>query len=376
MNRVKNTVFKVAIMVFCLCVCLVMNVSAADEYKCSQIIYTNGAGEPVTSISSGQLNAQITVSQAEGTTPESMVFVMLLYSDGKLIDASIDAETPFTASVTVPDDGSECWVNTVLWNSIGGMTPLCNSSLMPGGSNEVVKITVDGNEIENFDYDTGMGEYAVTMKRTVMPVVDVTTLDSGAKVEIENPTTFPGKTVVKVTSVDGDEKTYTIKYICEENLIENVRLVQEFASNPRLPELKHDLQIGAYIASDRTYTAEDILPELVGCDYIAPSLGWANSSATLDFVQAWKSTDYGDWMGFELKRSATVHILCTGGSTTMNKRDYVRTTGGITTSNNLKYTTRYTKHYEVGDEPVTVITPSTAQTNTYIHVIVYDGYED
>ena len=384
MAKIKNTVIKSVILLVFVCLCSAA-AFAEEEYVCSNITYTNAAGETVTGVSPGVLNAAMTVKAPEGKAPESMAFIMILYNEGKITDASIDEktvgaeETSFSGSVIVPEESENCYVNTVLWDSIGGMTPVCNASLMPGGGSGAVELKVDGTALEGFDSDVYEYEYTVSAKRRTAPEVDVTTLDSGAAVEITNPVSFPGETAVKVTSVDGEEKTYTIKYKCEEPLIENVRLIPKFTSNTPTPVLEHNLNIGSRMVVDRAFTAAEVLDEFIGCDYIPGALGWGNDAETFDYVVKWKNPDYSDWLSFDLNRSATVYVLCSAATEPMNDPvyGYERVSdGGITSDDGKIYNIRYKKHVEVGDEPVTVSSPNIAHARGYIHVIVYDGYAE
>ncbi len=387
MNKIKSTLLKAAILVLCMSICFMLSAFALEEkYEYSQITYTNAEGE-TTTLSGGELTAKIDVKIADGSEAESMAFVMLLYDGGKLIDVGIEEktagteETEFSVSVTVPQNAENCRINTVLWSSISGMTPVCNSSLLPGGSSDVVELTVDGVAIEGFDSEIYEYEYTVASTRKACPEVSVKTLDSGAKVEITDPVTFPGKTVIKVTSVDGDEKIYTVKYKSDKPLVENVRFMQSFTDGAAfLPALKQNLQVGSKIVLDREFYVGTISDEsFVGCDYLQTAFAWKNGGDGKQYVQAWMSSDYKDWLGFELNRSATVYVLLEAGSVAMadERWGYTKVSGdGISTVDDKKFNTKYSKHIEVGDESVTVTSPNVAQSRGYIHVIVYDGYTE
>ena len=200
------------------CVLPAANAAAYEDYTCSAIRYTDDNGNMLTSVVAGTLKASISAKPNNGALGK-LVFAMMLYSNNKLIASdcetkTINGETEFNAQVTVPADAENCKAISVLWNSVDEMRAVCAAGVIPGGTNLISGLTVDGSTLEEFNPD--IKEYNVTVAKDEInkPVIDAKSFNSAAAIKFIGDKSFPGKTAVEVAAADGSGvSTYTIKYV-------------------------------------------------------------------------------------------------------------------------------------------------------------------
>lgn len=190
----------------------------AAAYRCGQVLYTDSAGKPVTSLSGGAvLNASVTATPESGSAGKLM-FAMLLYKNGTLTDVSseskeVASETTFNAQLTIPSSTDGLSVVSVLWDNAVDMGAVCAASTLPSNNTALRGLKVNGAPLEGFESGKTSYTYEVSISETVKPTVTAIPADQGATVKYFGGKTFPGKTTVEVTSADGSSTAvYTVNY--------------------------------------------------------------------------------------------------------------------------------------------------------------------
>lgn len=369
--------------------------AAEGEYTCSNVSFGYVSGDTWTDaegLEAGKdLSAKISVSKTGNK--ESVVFSLIVYSEDKIYDVNtvteeVDSEgTVITAKASLPDDVEDCYVSAFLWDNYVNMTPICNISGFPDASVAVTAISVDGVEIPNFDPAVKTYDVAVDEEKILMPVVEVKTLDLGAKVEITNPTRFPGKSVVKVTNGSGDENVYTLNYTFEKGLVYDIDYTQNVYDNVDgalvKPTLNRDLQVGskAFYCRDgvndsRTSFVTAINDEsILGLDYIGAGIAWKNSPPYRDYY----ATAPEEWLQFTIGRDAKVMIVMDGLNDALPKLGFEHTTSTnimqatVNATTTYKYSNVYTKSFSKGD---VVKLPASKNANGLFILFEFGGYKE
>ncbi len=380
----------------------------AEDYTVSTVEFSYKEGEstyvPAEALEAGEkLYASVT-AQNSGDA-EDMLFSLVMYKDNAIYDINTQSanvgSTPvgFRVSVNVPDDITGCYAVAFLWDNFGSMNHIVNSSSFPEGSTLLSTIKINGAEIAGFSPAINSYTYTVDKNATTAPEIEVVAFDSATKVEIENKiTSFPGSASIKLTNVKGETNTYTVKYVCNENLISNLKVLEDnnlpskFGGGTVSPLPKYQpngFKVGAKAYQDRSLTVHSIsetASELIGCDYIINNVTWMNANNTGDTARAFTSGDDLDWINFTVNRGATVNIFMSRDAyeSKITGRGFTKSTSTDTTngyfvtnySNGAKKVQkyRYSKHFEAGSK---VTIPNQNQgTDVYSIVVSYDGYEN
>jgi len=261
-------------------------------------------------------------------------------------------------------------------------------------------LKVDGNAVADFDIATKEYDVVIPSTQVKFPVVDAVATEGGL-VSVTNPTEFPGKATVKVTKTGEEDAVYTLNYVFDKEIVENVNIL----GDNMIPEAygggnvsaKPKYRRGGFVVgtpaySDREerteggtrYTVLEInAPELVGGDYITGGITWYNGKTPT--VSAFTSADTLDWLQFTLNRDATVYVLKHHNNDKEKFESYGYTQSISDNAHGYMYTllngTNHRYHKYMYSKKVTagtkVIVPnSTDDNNTYHTVITYDGYEE
>ena len=234
---------------------------------------------------------------------------------------------------------------------------------------DLADIKVAGESIADFDAATTTYSYVLSEEQiasTTAPVVTATPADPTSDVEIVYNKTFPGGATINVTDAHGFEKTYTVNFVCDIDMVYDIvmcdnnsytytALRDEYYASTKEPissgevtytvaftkgtmgannntvaaYVKGGTVVGALGYTDRDkYLIESIADEsYIGKDRIVGSIGWYNGADTMKaaFHGAKVSRTSGDktvditplgetyipnWLNFKTKRAATVKV-CT-----------------------------------------------------------------
>ena len=367
--------------------------AAEGEYICSNVSFGYVSGDTWTdaqSLEAGKdLSAKISVSKTGNK--ESVVFSLIVYNEDKIYDvntatAEVDSDgTEITAKVSLPDDVEDCYISAFLWDNYVDMNPICNISGFPNAAVTVTGIYVDGELIEGFD--PGIKTYNITVdpERHLMPYVQATTLDHGAKGTVTNPTRFPGNAELKVTNGAGDENTYKVNFTadaCVSGLDYTQNVYDNVAGEIVVPPIYSNMQIGskAFFLRDgvndsRTSTIAEVADEsLFGLDYIGAGIGWKNSPPYRDYY----GSKPAEWLQFKLDRNAAIKIVTNAVQTNLEEIGFEAASvpnlmkadvnGTKYTYNNL-----YTKKFQKGD---LVVLPALSASNGFFVFFEFEGYKE
>jgi len=387
-----------------LALCMVLTSFAAyvsaDEvvsYDASVITFSYGEEAASALLGGKTLTAKVSVSKTGGE--QNMTFVMLLYKNNKPVDADISTKpvsgetVDFDVSFTTPADVTGCHVVAFLWDSLKGMNAVCNSAIFPGGSTKVTAITVDGAPLAGFSPDVYNYTYEVEAARTDAPVITAKAFDGSAKINIVNPTDFPGKSVVQAVLPDGTKGEYTISYVAKGSTEFLTDLTTCY--DDKLPEamgggsVTHkaeyapkSLSVGqdGYLA--RSYKIETVNDErLLGKDRVMLSYSLTSTSngGSEKDVEAFQSAEVYPWVNFTLLRGATVRVLLVANGkkaklTDLGYKEEISDNANgfynvmVGTANKAhKY--MYSKHYDAGSR---VSVPNVGEGGTSVYTVVVD----
>ena len=271
-----------------LIVCQAVAFAAVPDYEYSKIAYFVG-GTPTNSITGGTtVTAKIKVKSA--TTTNTLLFTSFLYKGNSLVQIAMD-ETPtalstseavYEATLSVPSDITSAKIITLLWEDAKDMVPVCSSSILPSSAVKLTSLSVDGVPVTNFSPNTYEYTMPVAANQVYAPYVRYTAVDNGANVVIIDATDFPGKSVVTVTSSDGQSTaTYTINYTCD-NLVKVISVANSSGRDGTVDHIiaRPNLQLTETLFPDRIIKMAWLSPEIAGSYYITcPVLGGGNAGA-------------------------------------------------------------------------------------------------
>lgn len=387
-----------------LALCMVLTsfgaLASADEvvsYDASVITFSYGE-EPASALLGGKtLTAKVSVSKTGGE--QNMTFAMLLYKNNKPVDADISTKpvsgetVDFDVSFTTPADVTGCHVVAFLWDSLKGMNAVCNSAIFPGGSTKVTAITVDGAPLAGFSPDVYNYTYEVEAARTDAPVITAKAFDGSAKINVVNPTDFPGKSVVQALLPDGTKGEYTISYVAKGSTEFLTDLTTCY--DDKLPEamgggsVTHkaeyapkSLSVGQDGYLSRSYKIETVNDErLLGKDRVmlSYSLTAVNNGGSEKDVEAFQSAEVYPWVNFTLLRGATVRVLLVANGkkaklTDLGYKEEISDNANgfynvMVGSANKAHKYMYSKHYDAGSR---VSVPNVGEGGTSVYTVVVD----
>lgn len=374
-----------------MCFIITSTATAADaDYRCSAISYKNGSSVVTALKPSEELSASMTVSKTG--VEERLTFAVFLYQDELLIDAGIEckdvgsASVAFTASVTLPENVENCYVNAMLWDSMAGMNAICNAGIFPGGSADLKGIKINGVEVADFSPDNFEYSGTVAAGAEYAPSIEASAVDNGTKIRVVPPSEYPGKSVINVTSADGREtKEYTINYSADKELAGNIRMTDRLLNTDvdlglgggqfsQMPKILKNLQVGSPLVCDRdNQPAKTVPSEILGKDYLAACMQWlwgAYADRTL------YESEIADWVTFTLYRSATVKVY-TQARCPEYFEGYEQKNSALS-NDDTAFSVEYKKHYDVTDPAgLDINLPSgRGKMGLWLVVLDYDGYNN
>ena len=197
----------------------------------SPISFDDGNGNTVESLDGlSKVRAEVTVKTKSS---QKMVFILALYGkNNKLL--KIDREfkratssgTTFEAAIeySIPSNAKDYKLNAFLVDNVKDMNTIARASLFPGANLELANlfVTIDDNEPVDIaatqTAKDGVYKMDVPVNTKYAPGVKAVPVDGGTKVEVTPPTTFPGKSEVKLTASNGSTKTYVIEYVAKSSI--------------------------------------------------------------------------------------------------------------------------------------------------------------
>ncbi len=371
----KSVLVFIALMVNCL---LFAAVYAADT-ECGSIAYFDAGGNRITGIAGG--DTVVAKMRVKSSASQKLTMLLMLYDNDKLVECALDAKTAgdditeYSAKLTVPANVSDPRLETVLWDSLKQMKPICTASTF-GSNNELLGIYVNGTSLDDFDPEKTEYVAYVSPDETKVPTVTAEAADGGTRIIVKNPTEFPGEAEVKAIAADGteSEKTYKIKYQCKEALVDNINFPEAAVKAKYAGQYayKEGLKAGFVPFADRGAVSitDD---EMLGKAYIMGSL--TQYEGTSGVSDLWNNPETV-WYTFDLKRPAVVEVYSENALGKSKWKDI----GTMTTlPGNKPYfgfgwgcKVKYTKKYEPG---TVEIYPTCTDSGMFV-TLVYDGYTE
>lgn len=251
-------------------------------------------------------------------------------------------------------------------------------------------ISVNGNEIADFDPDTKEYTYTLSAEEfatMTAPVINAVAEDSTSSIVITNPKSFPGSAVINVTSLSFDSETYVINYAVGSDYDRITNLATHSSTNGianKAATYQTNLKIGDNFVQDRLtsamYNITALDASLAGSDWLRGANGWASDSTGSPLYYTTYTNVCADWITFVPARDVTVKIVCWG-SGHANQRTAAIADGWVYTngtnyitfdSGNKNLTHMFTKTFKAG---TTVNIPSITCTYSNVYVIQYNDYQ-
>ena len=233
-----------------LCIMPAVYADADSAYQCGAISYTDSQGQSVNALKGGEiLKANIAIRLPSGTS-ETLMFVMLLYKNNKLIGSDCESKTvtggaEFSAQLSIPESTEGCKVVSLLWDNAVNMRAVCAASVFPGGTNVLRDLRINGATIDGFDPHVTEYTFTVSGSETVKPVLEAEAADSASKITYIGTKDFPGKTVIQLEAADGSGTvSYTVNYTSAKRLAANATIVAPDGSNYGTFEVGNNLSVG------------------------------------------------------------------------------------------------------------------------------------
>ena len=376
-----------------LSVCMLMSAFAAyaseeaiePDYLFSSVAFTY-SGEDADSLVGGEtLTATVT---ADGSAGDSLTFALVVTKNGKVVAAdnstkSLSGETTFEAEVVLPDDVSGVEVKAVVWEGYNNMKPVLTSSVMPSSDASLTYISVDGTELEGFDPEITEYTYLVEdPARTDVPKIKIKAANSGSKVEIADPTWYPGKSVITVTAPDGTKKEYNINYKVEDApFVENLRVLEDNTLPDGTPiqrpveYIYNGVRLQGRIYGDRdALLITEINGESIeGGSIIVTNNDWQNGEGKIgEECTLYRNGGTLKWIQFEATRGLTVRVFNQNASKPerFTELGYVLekdNTNYIVGEGKWHYGTVYSRHFNAGE---TAYIPNGVSINVVPSVII------
>ena len=207
----------------------------------------------------------------------------------------------------------------------------------PVATTALKSVKVDGVDLAGFNKATLTYDALIAADASDFPVVTAEAETEGANVQITNPSTFPGNTVITV-SLDGVEDTqYVINWSAEGGLVSDFAISPDYATitynngtkdvtaTTPLPVWIDELKVGSKAYSDRDFLVEEVNgEEYIGKPYLAMPLHWANAAPWREMMFKTDAEIIDDWFSFKLNRDATVRIINSSSKTgeALTKKGY------------------------------------------------------
>jgi len=259
-------------------------------------------------------------------------------------------------------------------------------------------ITVDGNNLYTFVPSVKEITATLDVEATTAPVIEAVPMGGEATVNVTNPDTFPGQTVITV-SKDGCEDTeYIITWQTSVSLVSDMAISPDYAkytynngtkdvtATAPLPVYMESLEVGSKAYADRDFLVEEVNGEILGKPYLAIPLSWQNGQPWRDGV--YTANYIEDWLTFKVNRNAIVRIIKDSYKTTNNDNKLIDEFGFVhkkyteykpivvnVSSNNTHpdYIDEFSKTVSAGE---TVTIPNIYDGQVYFVVFDFEGYTE
>ena len=411
--------------------------AGAADLSAGYVSYTDMNDAPITSLSANAaVKASTTISNAGDMSANAVVWTAT-YDNGVLVSTAYSAvSVPAGGSVPVsvttqamPADVSNVVLYTYIWDSFTNMNSIAPVATFPSSNADLASAALNGAAVE-FDITDKAGVAMTQADYDAGVSVTAVAADNSTKVEISEPTGFPGSVTITATASDGTERVYTLnikeKFTASgdtkvydvptrESIGTQVKITPNAArpvTNTEFKEIKPHEPVADDSAfySDRLETMKFVTTgsELLGATPILLPLNDARSDAT-DFVAGQNDYFYvtanepgtvfvkftQDMPMFEADKSWTK--VTEEGSTPPNYNSaewwgnggkapdsytydpdafpYYCNMIQYDSANEVcylsKYTVTYYKHFEAGEE-ITVYTPSASTSQNIVTLIQWD----
>lgn len=312
MSLIKKAAFAIAAIGAASALLCGSALAADTEY--GRIAYFDVNGNPMTSFVSGDTVVAKIKTRSAG--PKKMTFMLLLYDDDKLTACGLDSKqadggvTEYSASITIPAEVGKPELNAVMWDSLAEMNPICASSNFGSADTDMIALYINGSAIEDFNPEVTDYSVKIATDTIKLPLITAKTGDNGAKIEVTNPESFPGKSTVRVIAQNGtaSDKVYTINYECDQKLVDNIDFPNEAVKAQYNGKYTYFPAVEKGFAPYCDRGAVTVISdEIIGKPYIQGSIGQYSSNETKikEITDCWNDSD-AIWFTFDLNRPATV----------------------------------------------------------------------
>lgn len=373
--------------------CMIMSALAAyaseelePDYVFSSIAFTYD-GEEATSLVGGK-TITATVTAENVSASEKLTFAIVITKNGKVVAADSEekevfGKTTFEVEALLPDDTAGVEAKAVLWQGYSNMKPVLTASVMPSSDANLTYISVDGTELEGFAPEVTEYTYLVEdPARTDVPEIKVKVANSGSKIEIADPTWYPGKSVITVTAPDGTKKEYNINYKVEDApFVENLRVLEDNTLPDGTPIQRPveyiwngvKLQGRIYGDRDALLITEISGESIEGGSIIVTNNDWQNGEGKIGAeCTLYRNGGTLKWIQFEATRGLTVRVF----NQNVSKPERFTDLGYVLEKDNTDYIvgegkwhygTVYSRHFNAGE---TVYIPNGVSINVVPSVII------
>lgn len=411
--------------------------AGAADLSAGYVSYTDMNDAPITSLSANAaVKASTTISNAGDMSANAVVWTAT-YDNGVLVSTAYSAvSVPAGGSVPVsvttqamPADVSNVVLYTYIWDSFTNMNSIAPVATFPSSNADLASAALNGAAVE-FDITDKAGVAMTQADYDAGVSVTAVAADNSTKVEISEPTGFPGSVTITATASDGTERTYTLnikeKFTASgstnvydvptrESIGTQVKITPNAArpvTNTEFKEIKPHEPVADDSAfySDRLETMKFVTTgsELLGATPILLPLNDARSDAT-DFVAGQNDYFYvtanepgtvfvkftQDMPMFEADKSWTKVTEVGSTPPNYNSAEWWGNGGKAPDSYTYNpdafpyycnmiqydsanevcylstYTVTYYKHFEAGEE-ITVYTPSASTSQNIVTLIQWD----
>ena len=190
--------------------------AGAADLSAGCVVYSDVDGNQIRSLTGGAaVKASTTLRNAGSAAADAVVWVAT-YDNGVLAGtaySAVSVPAGGTADVSVttqamPADVSNVVLYTYIWDSFTNMNSIAPVATFPSSNTDLDEVTFNGTAFE-FDTLDKAGQAISKEEFDGGIVLTAKAVDNSTKVEIGEPSGYPGSILVKVTAADGTERVYT-----------------------------------------------------------------------------------------------------------------------------------------------------------------------
>lgn len=225
--------------ILCLSISFVSFAETLDngfEVSLTEFSYKGENGEEIRdlSLAGNEITAGGNLQSIEYAENMEYIFFIMVTKNGKYFSSDYESGVlngteiiPVSVTAALPLDKDGVRVETFVWDSLKGSKALTSKSVFGSSENELLYVFSDGVIIENFSGDNTEAEITYPASLSHTPRIQAVARDSGAKIEIDDITSFPQIVNIKVTSQSGVLKTYKLKVDLHDGEISNAYLLDK-----------------------------------------------------------------------------------------------------------------------------------------------------